>query len=178
VTAPQQPLRGATPSQTVGPFFRFGVEWLARAAPSPSGTPIVVTGTVFDGDGRPVPDAMLETWQANGEGRFGEWGFARCLTGADGGYRVTTVKPGPVPAADGTPQAPHIDVSVFARGLLQRLVTRVYFPDESEANDADPVLSSIGDAVARASLVAAAVEGGLRFDIHLQGDEETAFFAF
>ncbi|TMM13030.1 MAG: protocatechuate 3,4-dioxygenase subunit alpha [Actinobacteria bacterium] len=121
---------------------------------------------------------MLETWQADGEGRFGEWGFARCLTDADGRYRLSTVKPGSVPAADGTPQAPHIDVSVFARGLLQRLVTRIYFPDEAEANDADPVLSSIADPVARASLVAAAVDGDLRFDVRLQGDEETAFFAF
>ena len=173
-----QQLRGATPSQTVGPFFRFGLEWMARVTRSPSGAPVVVTGTVSDGDRRPVTDAMLETWQADGEGRFGEWGFARCLTDADGRYRLSTVKPGSVPAADGTPQAPHIDVSVFARGLLQRLVTRIYFPDEAEANDADPVLSSIADPVARASLVAAAADGDLRFDVRLQGDEETAFFAF
>jgi protocatechuate 3,4-dioxygenase, alpha subunit len=173
-----QQLRGATPSQTVGPFFRFGVEWMAPAGTPPSGAPVVVTGTVSDGDGRPVSDAMLETWQADGQGRFGEWGFARCLTDADGGYRLSTVKPGRVLAADGTRQAPHIDVSVFARGLLQRLVTRIYFPDEAEANDADPVLSSVVDPTARASLVAAAVDGDLRFDIRLQGDEETAFFAF
>jgi protocatechuate 3,4-dioxygenase alpha subunit len=173
---------GATPSQTVGPFFRLGVEWMARAAQSPSGAQVVVIGTVFDGDGRPVPDAMLETWQADGEGQFGEWGFARCLTDADGNYRLSTVKPGRLPAADGTPQAPHIDVSIFARGLLQRLVTRIYFPDEAEANDADPVLSSIDSPSARATLVAVAVDGDLRFDIRLQGrvqgDEETAFFAF
>ena len=168
---------GATPSQTVGPFFRFGLEWMARAGQSSSGTPVVVVGTVYDGDGRPVTDAMLETWQADGEGRFGQWGFARCLTDAEGAYRLRTVKPGQVPIADGTLQAPHIDVSVFARGLLQRLVTRIYFPDEAEANEADPVLSSIGDAMARASLVAAADDGELRFDIRLQGDEETAFFA-
>jgi protocatechuate 3,4-dioxygenase alpha subunit len=176
VATPEQQLRGATPSQTVGPFFRLGLEWMARAAQTPSGAPVVVTGTVFDGDGRPVPDAMLETWQADGEGRFGEWGFARCLTDGDGNYRLSTVKPGRVPAADGTRQAPHIDVSIFARGLLQRLVTRIYFPDEAEANDADPVLSSIGDS--RASLVAVAGDRDLRFDIRLQGDEETAFFAF
>ena len=169
---------GATPSQTVGPFFRFGMEWMGSGAQSRAARSVVITGIVYDGDGRPVPDAMLEMWQADGEGRFGPPGFARCLTDATGGYRLTTVKPGRVPSADGSPEAPHIDVSVFARGLLQRLVTRIYFPDEAEANEADPVLSSIGDPMARASLVAAAIDGDLRFDIRLQGDEETAFFAF
>ncbi len=175
---PERQLRGATPLQTAGPFFRFGLEWMARAGQSLPGTPVVVTGTVYDGAGSPVPDAMLELWQADGEGRFGEGGFARCLTRSGGDYRLDTVKPGRVPAADGAPQAPHIDVSVFARGLLQRLVTRIYFPDEAEANDADPVLSSIVDPVARATLVARAVDGDLRFDIRLQGHEETAFLAF
>ena len=88
-----------------------------------------------------------------------------------------TVKPGVVPGRDGRPQAPHVEVSVFARGLLKRLVTRIYFPDEAEANEADPLLSSIEDPAARAALVAIADDGGLRFDINLQGDRETTFFA-
>ena len=87
------------------------------------------------------------------------------------------MKPGSVPGPDGQPQAPHIDVSVFARGLLKRLVTRIYFPDEAEANEADPLLSSIEDPEARAALVAVEEDGGLRFDINLQGDRETTFFA-
>ena len=167
---------GATPSQTVGPFFRFGMEWMGSGAQSRAERSVVITGIVYDGDGRPVPDAMLETWQADGEGRFGPPGFARCLTDATGGYRLTTVKPGRVPSADGSPEAPHIDVSVFARGLLHRLVTRIYFGDEDAANAADPVLRSLPDDAARATLRAQPVAGGYRLDIHLQGSRETVFF--
>ena len=98
-------------------------------------------------------------------------------TGGDGSYEFVTVKPGPVPAPGGRPQAPHIEVSVFARGLLNRLVTRMYFPDEAEANAADLVLRAIEDDELRATLVAREEDGGLRFDIHLQGDRETVFFA-
>jgi protocatechuate 3,4-dioxygenase alpha subunit len=99
------------------------------------------------------------------------------VTNEDGRYELVTLKPGRVPGRTGQPQAPHIDVSVFARGLLKRLVTRIYFPDEAEANEADPVLSSVADPEARSSLVAVEEAGGLRFDINLQGDRETTFFA-
>jgi protocatechuate 3,4-dioxygenase alpha subunit len=98
-------------------------------------------------------------------------------TDAGARYELVTVKPGPVPGLNGTMQAPHIEMSVFARGLLKRLVTRVYFPDEEVANSADPVLNAIEDAAARAALVAVPDDGGLRFDINLQGDRETTFFA-
>ncbi|HTT88733.1 MAG TPA: hypothetical protein VMF65_04205, partial [Acidimicrobiales bacterium] len=110
----------------------------------------------------------------------GSWtGFARALTDEQGRYRLVTLKPGPVPGAGGQPQAPHIDVSIFARGLLQRLVTRIYFPDEEALNATDPVLSSLGDAGLASRLVASgeADSPSLRFDIRLQGDQETVFFA-
>jgi protocatechuate 3,4-dioxygenase alpha subunit len=133
---------------------------------------------------------MIEIWQANRAGRYahpedgreeisleeGFDGFGRCATDAEGRYEFVTVKPGPVPAPGGSLQAPHIEMSVFARGLLKRLVTRVYFPDEAEANGRDPVLSSIEDPAEREMLVAQAENGSLRFDIHLQGDRQTAFF--
>ena len=148
-----------------------------------------IVGRVFDGEGEPVVDALIELWQANRAGRYdhpadareeiplepGFRGFGRCETDAQGGYGFLTVKPGPVPHPDGGTQAPHIDVSVFARGLLKRVVTRIYFPDEPEANDSDPVLSSVEPGL-RAALVARAEDGALRFDIHLQGDSETPFF--
>ena len=98
------------------------------------------------------------------------------MTNDEGRYELVTLKPGPVPGPNGQAQAPHIDVSVFARGLLKRLVTRIYFPDEAEANEADPVLSSVADPEARSGLVAVEEAGGLRFDITLQGDRETPFF--
>jgi protocatechuate 3,4-dioxygenase, alpha subunit len=182
-----------TPSQTVGPFFHVGLP-----APSPAelvspdhARAIRILGTVFDGDGEPVNDALLEIWQANSAGRYahpeddrvelrredGFKGFGRCATDPEGRFEFVTVKPGPVPAPDSRMQAPHIAVSIFARGLLKRLVTRVYFPDEAEANEADPVLSAIPDPEARATVVAREEDGLLRFDIHLQGDGETAFFS-
>jgi protocatechuate 3,4-dioxygenase, alpha subunit len=173
---------GPTPSQTIGPYFRFGMASMARRDLVPPGSPgaVTVNGRVFDGAGQPVPDAMVEIWQADSHGGFepgnepGWRGFGRCLSDRDGRFEFTTVKPGRV---DGD-QAPHIDVSVFARGLLQRLVTRIYFPDETAANDADPVLRSIDDPAARATLVAADDDGRLRFDVHLQGDRETVFFVY
>jgi protocatechuate 3,4-dioxygenase alpha subunit len=175
----------ATPSQTAGPYVSIGTEWAANGLVVPEGSPgaITVGGRVLDGSGEPVTDAMIELWQADSEGRFPPdapppWtGFARALTGTQGYYRFVTVKPGPVPAPDGVMQAPHIAVSIFARGLLQRLVTRIYFSDESEANAADPVLAGIGEGSSR--LVAPLQPGAAsyRFDIWLQGDQETVFFA-
>jgi protocatechuate 3,4-dioxygenase, alpha subunit len=170
---------GPTPSQTIGPFFRFGMDWMEQDLVAPGDTgAVTVSGRVIDGAGAPVPDALLEIWQADGLGRFppecepGWTGFGRCLSDADGEFSFTTVKPGPLDR-----QAPHIDVSVFARGLLQRLVTRIYFPDEEAANQHDAVLRSVPDD-ARISLIAVPGRGGLRFDVHLQGERETAFFAY
>ena len=164
-----------TPSQTIGPFFAVGLIWPDGPEVVADGTPgaVWVGGQVLDGAGDPVPDALVETWQAVREG-FG--GFGRCPTDAEGRWAIRTVKPGQLPA-DGGRQAPHLDVSVFARGLLNRVVTRVYFPDEAEANAADPLLASIPDPAARARLVAVADGDRLRFDIHLQGERETPFLA-
>ena len=183
-----------TPSQTVGPFFHIGTDdgfIRGRLVEPDHHGAVRLFGTVTDGEGLPVNDSMIEIWQANAAGRYahpedvredlpldeGFDGFGRTHTDAEGRYELRTVKPGVVPGPDGRPQAPHVDVSVFARGLLKRLVTRIYFPDEVEANEADPVLSSIEDPEARAALVAVEEDGGLRFDINLQGDRETTFFA-
>jgi protocatechuate 3,4-dioxygenase alpha subunit len=183
-----------TPSQTVGPFLAIGLPWPTGPFVVPDGTPdaITITGLVIDGAGQPMPDAMVETWQADANGRFdhpddprgaaspspaGFRGFGRCPTDASGRYRIVTIKPGPVPGAASEPQAPHVDVSVFSRGLLDRVVTRMYFPDEPTANAADPALSSIQPPRRRATLIAVPEPGGeLRFDIYLQGDRETVFF--
>jgi protocatechuate 3,4-dioxygenase alpha subunit len=161
-----------TPSQTVGPFFGFALPWAGGeyVVPEVVAGAVWVRGTVFDGEGRPVTDALVETWQV-GAGETGG-GFGRCPTDAQGRYAIHTVKPEGV---DG--QAPHIAVSVFARGLLDRVVTRIYFADEAGANAADPVLSAIADTDARATLVAEPSADGYRFDIRLQGDRETVFFA-
>jgi protocatechuate 3,4-dioxygenase alpha subunit len=183
-----------TPSQTVGPYFHIGTDdgFIGSRLVDPDHQDALrLFGTVRDGEGAPINDCMIEIWQANSAGRYahpedvredlpleeGFDGFGRTCTDGDGRYEFVTVKPGPVPGPNGRPQAPHLNVSVFARGLLKRLVTRIYFPDEAEANEADPLLSSIADPDARAALVAVADDGGLRFDINLQGDRETTFFA-
>ena len=165
-----------TPAQTVGPYFSIGLPWPDGPEVVPDGAAgaIRLRGRVLDGEGAPVPDALIETWQADPDGRYetpGFRGFGRCPTDADGNWAIRTVKPG---AAAG--QAPHIAVSVFARGLLHRVVTRIYFADEHEANAADPVLAGLDEA-AGATLVAAREEDGYRFDVRLQGPDETAFFA-
>jgi protocatechuate 3,4-dioxygenase, alpha subunit len=175
VTLPQ------TPSQTIGPFFAVGLCWADGPDVVAEGTPgaVQLGGRVLDGAGAPVPDALVETWQADPEGRFtpGFRGFGRCPTDPEGRWAIRTVKPGPLPAPDGGLEAPHLNVSVFARGLLNRVVTRVYFPDEAAANAADPLLASIADPEACARLVAVAEGDGLRFDIRLQGEQETPFLA-
>jgi protocatechuate 3,4-dioxygenase alpha subunit len=180
--------RPATPSQTVGPFFGVGLDWPDGPYVVPDGTPEAfrVSGRLLDGVGEPVADALVETWQADPEGRFahpddprgpaaGFRGFGRCPTDADGRFWVLTVKPGPVPGPAGALQAPHVDLSIFARGLLRQLVTRVYFADEPAANAADPVLAGLPEA-ARATLLAGPAAGGYQLDIHLQGPHETVFF--
>jgi protocatechuate 3,4-dioxygenase alpha subunit len=172
---------GPTPAQTVGPFFEIGLRGLVDpelVEPSNPGA-IRIDGRVLDGHGDPVPDAVIEIFQADAHGRFppdadpGWTGFGRCLTDETGRYGFVTVKPGVV----GPRMAPHIDLSVFARGLLQRLVTRSYFADEERANADDTVLSSLQEDVA-ATMVAIGDGAGYRFDIHLQGETETAFFAW
>ena len=184
-----------TPSQTVGPFFHDALLDKDRSqlvAPDHPDS-IRIEGTIYDGAANPVSDAIVEIWQANGAGRYNDprddredlpldsetfSGFGRSGTDAGGKFSFVTVKPGPVPGPDGGMQAPHIMVSVFARGLLKRVVTRIYFPDEQEANQNDPVISSIEDGELRRTLVAHERGDGLRFDIHLQGEDQTAFFGF
>ena len=163
----------STPSQTVGPFLSIVLPWPDGPAAVPEGTPgaVVISGQLTDGAGVPVPDGLVETWQSAPDL------FGRCATDVNGTFWLRTVKPATLPTPDGTVEAPHIDVSVFSRGLLQRLVTRIYFPDEPTANAADPVLSALC-ADNRALLTAVArPDGTLRFDIRLQGDDETPFFA-
>jgi len=173
-----------TPSQTVGPFFGVGLpfEKGEQIAASGSASVIRVEGQVLDGNGEPVPDALLEIWQPDERGRYrkvadGEaTGFGRRRTDAEGAFSFMTVKPGSTPAPDGRPQAPHLNVTVFARGLLRHLVTRMYFPDEQAANATDPVLNLV-DAARRETLIAKSCGGVLHFDVRLQGERETVFFA-
>jgi protocatechuate 3,4-dioxygenase, alpha subunit len=180
-----------TPSQTVGPYFAIGLPWRDGPCVVPAGTAgsIKLVGTVYDGRGDPVPDHLIETWQADPDGRFADLkgygasselagfrGFARCgAEDGDGTYALLTVKPGPVVGPGDALQAPHIAVSVFARGLLHRCVTRIYFADEEAANAADPVLARV-PAERRSTLIAALTDAGYRFDIRLQGPDETVFF--
>ena len=191
--------RGITPSQTVGPFFAYALTPTAYSltalagadlvTPDTVGEPIVIEGRVFDGAGDPVPDCFLELWQADGAGRYpGQHGarlntsfkgFGRCEVDKSGAYRFHTVKPGPVPGIDGRMQAPHINVGLFARGILRRMFTRIYFADET-ANDGDAILALV-PADRRQTLIArrdGTAEGTPRyvFDVHLQGDNETVFF--
>src|SRR4051812_14256006 len=185
-----------TPSQTVGPFFHLGLarpEWGDLTKGDPRGERITVEGRVLDGDGAPVPDAMIELWQANAAGRYDHAddhqdhkpldpnfrGYGRVATDAEGRFRIVTIKPGPVPGRGNSLQAPHINVVLFARGLLRHLFTRIYFADET-ANASDPLLSSIDDESVRRTLIARHEPGAAdtpvyRFDIVMQGDNETAF---
>ena len=183
---------GVTPSQTVGPYLAISLHRLIGPELVDPGDSraIRVRGTLLDGAGEPVPDGMVEIWQANTAGRYahpadgrtevpledGFLGFGRSGTVLGGTFEFVTVKPGRVPWPDGGLQAPHLEIAVFARGLLKHAVTRLYFPDEAEANAADPVLSRLGEA-ARSTLVAVEEDGCLRFDIRLQGPGHTTFFA-
>lgn len=190
---------GVTPSQTVGPFFHYMLtphDYATRPMFSSdltgngvAGAGIVIEGRVLDGDGEPVPDAMIEIWQADSEGRYAHpddkrgqasnnfRGFGRVDTGKDGSFRFATVKPGRVPGPDGADQAPHIAVHVLGRGLLTHLNTRIYFSDE-ESNAGDAILSLVPED-RRATLIATRDARDLslyRFDIRLQGENETVFF--
>ncbi len=206
---------GHTPWQTVGPFFHYGLPWKGGAdlvgdtdigarvdlipdghylLASPHkrgkivGEVIEISGTVTDGAGQPVPDAMIEIWQANAAGRYAApqdtrselptdadfIGFGRASTSAEGVYRFRTIRPGRVPGPGNSLQSPHIAVSVLGRGLLKRLATRLYFPDAPE-NEYDPILTLV-PAERRATLIAKAEAAQkYRFDIILQGEHETVF---
>jgi len=184
-----------TSSQTIGPYLHIGTDWLNTpdlVGPQVDGEHIVLEGRLFDGDGKPVSDGLIELWQANAHGRYahpedarelplqpGFRGFGRVPTDGNGAFRFTTIKPGQVPGPNGRMQAPHIAVTVFARGLLKHLVTRVYFPDEA-ANADDPVLALV-PAERRATLIARHKKDGvLEWDIVLQASaaraDETVFF--
>jgi protocatechuate 3,4-dioxygenase alpha subunit len=164
-------MSAATPSQTVGPFFSIGLDERTREELAPDG-PVRIEGSVLDGAGEPVPDAIVEIWQADDAGEYRtDFGWGRSGTDGEGRYRFRTVKPGSVSG-----QAPHILVLVFARGLLKPVLSRLYFPDETEANAADSVLASVPED-ARSTLIAVQDGDVLRFDIRLQGDDQTAFFS-
>ncbi|WP_343526998.1 protocatechuate 3,4-dioxygenase subunit alpha [Sphingomonas sp.] len=209
-------LFGQTPSQTVGPFFHYGLPWKGGAdlvgqsdmgarpelmpeahyvlnLSAPTGTPmgevIEVTGRVLDGQGAPIPDAMIEIWQANAAGRYRSMddsredvpidphfiGFGRAATDEDGRYRFRTIMPGRVPGPGNSLQAPHLAVSIFARGVVKRLATRLYF-DGADGNDTDPVLGLVPPE-RRATLIAVQGEPGIwSLDLVLQGACETVMF--
>lgn len=185
-------LRGST-SQTIGPYLRIGLEWMQvedMAAEGVAGERVRIEGQVVDGDGRPVNDAAVEIWQANSHGRYASpedtqdkpldprfRGYGRSLTDAEGRFRFRTIRPGRVPGPDGTLQAPHLNVTVFMRGLLKQLQTRMYFPHDP-ANADDPVLKLVPPE-RRVTLVAQKrPDGALEWNLVLQGPQETVFFDF
>jgi protocatechuate 3,4-dioxygenase alpha subunit len=198
---------GLTPSQTVGPYFAYGLtpkrsghdyDWSElitedMVTPDAAGERIRIEGFVYDGDGLPVSDALIEVWQADAQGRYAHprdprmsnasfKGFGRCGTDATGKFVFDTIKPGPVPGPAGSVQAPHLVVTVFMRGLLTHLFTRIYFANEPD-NARDPVLLLV-PASRRDTLIASRetkreTKGDVaiwRFDIHMQGEKETVFF--
>lgn len=182
----------ATTSQTVGPFFQIGLNWLycdKVATANGAGPAFEITGRVIDADGNGVSDALIEVWQADASGNYlrsedaqkngagkGCFGFGRIPTAEDGSFRFTTIKPGRVPGPGGKLQAPHIVVSFFCRGLLRRLITRIYFPDDP-ANAEDFALNLV-DVARRETLIAkkGSRDGLLEWNLVLQGPQETVFF--
>ena len=209
-------LFGQTPSQTVGPFFHYGLPWKGGAdlversemgarpdlmppehyllggsnvAGTPQGEVIAVAGCVYDADGQPVPDAMIEIWQANAAGRYAcpeddredvaldqnFIGFGRAAVDADGIFRFRTIRPGRVPGPGNTLQAPHIALSASGRGLIKRLATRLNFAD-GEGNDSDPILAVVPEARRQTLIAQRRSDGTWWLDIHLQGERETVFF--
>lgn len=184
----------ATASQTVGPFAHIGFHWLENgdllAAAPIDGERIVIAGKLFDAEGESISDGVIEIWQADAQGRYahpedpsaeapasgaGFTGFGRVATDADGAFRFSTLKPGRVAGPEGALQAPHIVVSVFARGVTKRLATRIYFPDEP-ANDDDPILALV-PAGRRATLIARRLaDATLEWNVRIQGEGETVFF--
>jgi protocatechuate 3,4-dioxygenase alpha subunit len=193
-------MAGITPSATVGPFFLFGLVPSTYGGtdiitnnlvtPDASGEKIRLEGRVLDGDGIPVPDALIEIWQADAAGRYAHpadtralpnarfKGFGRSPTDNEGRYTFDTIKPGAVPGPNGAMQAPHIAVNLFSRGVLKQMVTRIYFSDEA-ANSGDPVLSLVPQD-RRATLIATRQDRNgqavYAFDFRMQGEDETVFF--
>ena len=182
-----------TAAQTVGPFGAISFEGTQVREVAPvdvSGERVAIRGRVLDGDGKPVDDALVETWQANSHGKYAHpedvrekllepafKGFGRVLTNPQGAFELRTIKPGPVPGPNDTVQAPHLVVLVFMRGLLKHLVTRVYFPNDP-ANREDPILALV-PTDRRQTLIAKATEPGvLEWNIVLQGQNETVFFDY
>jgi protocatechuate 3,4-dioxygenase alpha subunit len=198
-----------TPSQTVGPFFAYGLapkgrcQWDPKGSyawketvgdnlitPDAAGTKIRIEGRITDGDGKPIDDAMIEIWQSDAQGRYaharGErprpnakfTGFGRSATDKGGIFSFDTIKPGAVPGPNGKPQAPHIVVCIFSRGMLRQVYTRLYFSDDP-SNVGDAILNLV-PAERRGTLIAHKQPGGAvplyRFDIRVQGDNETVFF--
>jgi protocatechuate 3,4-dioxygenase, alpha subunit len=174
-------LRAST-SQTIGPYLRIGLEWMVIEDLAPKGLAgerLTLQGRIVDGDGKPVNDAAVELWQADSNGKYDSAfrGFGRSLTDERGNFRFRTIKPGRVPGPHGRLQAPHLVVTIFMRGLLKQLLTRVYFPGEP-ANAEDPVLGLI-PAARRGTLVAARKgDAVLEWSVVLQGANETVFFDF
>jgi protocatechuate 3,4-dioxygenase, alpha subunit len=184
-------LRAST-SQTIGPYLRIGLEWMVIEDLAPQGTAgerARIEGRLLDGDGKPVNDAAIEIWQANSHGRYaspedrqdkplerGFRGYGRSLTDEAGAFRFRTIKPGRVPGRSGTLQAPHVVVTIFMRGLLKQLLTRMYFPDDP-ANTDDPVLALVPPE-RRSTLIATKRDGMLEWNVALQGKNETVFFDF
>ncbi|HTR26748.1 MAG TPA: protocatechuate 3,4-dioxygenase subunit alpha [Terriglobales bacterium] len=182
----------ATTSQTVGPYFQIGCRWLNcenLVGEGVTGERVTVRGFVVDGDGVGVPDALVEVWQANAHGKYahpedtqdkpleaGFRGYGRMATDARGGFQLTTIKPGPVPGPEGREQAPHLLISVFMRGLLRRLTTRMYFPNDSR-NATDSILNLV-EPERRSTLIAktGGASGTLEWNVILQGIHETVFF--
>lgn len=183
----------ATGNQTVGPYLHIGLNWLITrniAGPGVAGERVTVQGRLLDGDGAPVSDGLIEIWQANSHGKYphpedrqkkplekGFRGFGRVPTDSKGGFRFTTIKPGRVPGTDGKLQAPHLVVTVFMRGLLKHLATRMYFPGD-QANAADAVMRLIPAARRQTLIAQSKGKGVLEWNILLQGKGETVFFDF
>jgi protocatechuate 3,4-dioxygenase alpha subunit len=176
-----------TPSQTIGPYLRIGLEALSTetmVSAAHAGERVSISGIVYDGDQVPVSDCAVEVWQADAEGRFAGGdaapgpafrGFGRALTGADGSFRIHTIKPGRVQTGIAW-QAPHLAITLFMRGSLRHLMTRMYFPDDP-GNDEDPVLARV-PAGRRHTLIARRAGGELEWSIRIQGPDETVFFDF
>lgn len=185
-------LRAST-SQTIGPYLRIGLEWMQIEDMAPQGVAgerVKIRGRVIDADGKPVNDAAVEIWQANSQGRYASpedkqdkplepafRGYGRSLTDDSGAFRFSTIKPGRVPGPGGKLQAPHLTVTIFMRGLLKQLMTRIYFPDDP-ANAEDPILALV-PAERRSTLIARrGSDGILEWNVVLQGQNETVFFDF
>jgi protocatechuate 3,4-dioxygenase alpha subunit len=184
-------LRAST-SQTIGPYLRIGLEWMQVEDMAPKGVAgerVSIRGRVVDGDGKPVNDAAVEIWQANSHGRYAHpedkqdkpleknfRGYGRSLTDDNGAFRFSTIKPGRVPGP-GKLQAPHLSVTIFMRGLLKHLQTRIYFPDDP-ANAEDPILALVPVERRSTMIARRSADGTLEWNAVLQGENETVFFDF